>query len=187
MCPIINCDTPAALEEIIQNVLCDRGGFFAAFWAKASDIDLENSAFDEATNILSGYAMQGGGTFVRVHMDRETAQYVSTYSEDSGLYDSIITLLLKGKTAEQTRQITNAIATCGLVLHTFNNDCTERVFGIEYDGLKLNLAVSPLKVNQHIDQGGNLTGEKSSDQVQLNSKHLCAAVHGTVGIDNMPV
>jgi len=184
--PIINCDSPAELSEIVQNLLCDRGGFFAAFWAKASDIDTDATSYDEVENVVSNWAMSGGGLFHRVHMDRETAQYVSTYSEDSGLYDSIITMLLKGKTQEQTKQITAAIATCGLILHVYNNDCTQRVFGLEWDGEKLNFAVKPLSVQQHVDQGGNLTGERSSDQMTLNSKHLCAAPHATVPIESMP-
>lgn len=184
--PIINCDTPADLQEIIQNLLCDRGGFWAAFWAKAADVNFESSGYDAETNVLSSWAMNGGGTFKRLYMDRETSQYVSTYNEEQGLYDSVITMNFKGKTKEQTQAISTGVNTCSLVLHVFNNDCTERIFGVEFDGEGLNVSINPLKIRTHVDQGGNLTGERSADNVTLGAKHGCAAIHGTVGIDAMP-
>ena len=185
---MLNCEDPCALAEIPISTCIKQAGLKALFWALVSDIDLEaTKANINADYELSAWVMEGAAVFNRIYFEREQAFYSATYTEDTDTYETLIQLMFEGKNAARTVALRNALGCCNIVIHTFDNSCVERVFGLEFDGTDLFSGLKPMRIGRHLDQSGQKGSSKSSDEIDIIGKQDMAPLFGTVTIAAMPV
>jgi len=187
--PFFNCADPPVLTGIDRFVGCNRPGLSYAFWAKVEDIDLDATVYDAATNTITSWVMQGGGTFKALYPDPKTAQYNAEYSNETGVYTQLVNLIFIGKGAAQSAAIRAAVANCALVLVVYSNDCQSRVFGIEYDPVAESLIIQslPLEVSAHRDLSAVSGGaDKSRDEVDMAGESFYEPPFTDVAIDEIP-
>ena len=139
------CVTSCALNAITTTENCNAsGGLKSAYWVKSSDVDLAGMstdplAFDQPTEQVLLWTMLGGAVFTKLTFERKQGFYDFTFTEDTDVYEQLITLIFEGKSNANRLAFCAALSCCQIILHTFDNDCNERVIGIEWDGTLLQM------------------------------------------------
>ena len=165
--PFIDCSGTPTLQEVIQSTIACliQGGFRVAYWAKYSDVDWDNVT--HTTGEITAYTMNSGGRFYKVESNKKDATFNSEYTEDSQFYTDQINMIfdsLANKAAIQS-----ALQVGCIVLHVFDNNCNEHVFGVEYnaDLDAFEQPIKTLRVARHRIDGGQL-GQSSIARNELD-------------------
>jgi len=179
-----------------ENVLLDlktskncnlRGGVQCAFYNKYDNIDWDAmkddpALFDQANQCILGYALNADAQpFACLEFERKTSTYSATYTKDAGVYESIFTLNFKGKGKELRNALCDAIQCCRLIIHIFDNNCEERVFGVEWTKTDFVEDIEPFEIIRHLDQGGLLGSTEPGDEIDFGGESLCPPLYGQVG------
>lgn len=187
------CVTTCELNDLTSSDDCNtRGGIRLAFWAKYSDIDWEAMAaapliFNPTTQLILDYTMVGGAVFKKLEFERKAANYNFTYTSDTDLYTQVIATIFEGKDSANRNAIVEAIGCCKLILHIVDNNCQERVVGVEWDGTSFSPQITPLRITRHLDTSGVLGTDKGRDEIDFGGESLIAPLYSTAyANDNIP-
>lgn len=186
------CVTTCTVDNISTSDDCNiRGGLKTIYWAQYTDIDWEamaadEYAFDPATQTILSYTMVGGAEFKKLTFDRKQGLYTFTYTEDTGVYEQVITTIFEGKAVEIRNAFAAAVGCCKLIVHLFDNNCLERVIGVEWDGATFEPQVKTLRITRHLDASGEFGSSKARDEMDFGGESITAPMFAEVGEDNMP-
>jgi len=187
------CVTTCELADISTSDECNiRGGLKTVYWALYSDIDWEDMAadplqFDTATQEILGYTMVGGAVFNKLTFERKQGLYDFTYTEDTGVYEQVVTMIFEGKSVTLRNALVSTIGCCKIILHIFDNNCLERVVGVEWDGVTFEPQVKTLRITRHLDSSGEFGTAPARDELDIGGESLFAPIYAQVGETNIPV
>lgn len=187
------CVTTCELSDISYDTACNiKGGLKAAYWAKISDVDWAAIAanpllFDTTTQKLLGYTMLGGAVFHKLTFDRKQGFYNFTYTSDTDVYAQLITMIFEGKSITNRNNLVKAVSCCNLLIHLIDNNCQERIVGIEWNGTSFEPQISKLKITRHLDASGQFGTDKARDELDLGGESLTAPLYANVGETNIPI
>ena len=173
--------------NLIENDDCNqKKGIRRLFVAQRSLIDWEamrssTTKFDPNEEVILGYTYRPGGAHYEVTFDRTTATGNATYTSDNGLYDNLLTVILRGNSAERTRQLKRWIACCDLTVHAIMANGTERVYGVEYDGEVFDQPLTRMRVSRHLDSPGQFSGDDARDELDFGGQQEFAPLFARVG------
>lgn len=182
-----------ALNAIVNQSGCnDRGGLRAFYWFEVEDVDWETMLadplqFDEATQTILGFTMVGAATMSKVTFKREEAFYDFTYTEDTDLYEQLITLMFEGKSNPRRIALQQAIACCNIGAILYANDGSQRVIGKDYNGVVFDDVLKRLRVARHLDSSGQLSNSRSRDELDLAGKSFYAPLFANVDEADLPL
>lgn len=186
---VVSCE----LGDISTSDECKtRGGLQTVYWANYKEIDWDAMAtsavnFDPVTENILSYAMVGGATFSKLTFERKQGFYDFTFTEDADVYDQLITMIFEGKSAVNSLAFKKAIGCCKIVLHIIDNNCIERVVGVEWNGTSFQPQARTLRIVRHLDSSGQLGSSKSRDEIDLGGESLSPPLYATVTEANVPV
>lgn len=176
------------LIDLKTGIGCNiRGGIQCAFYQRYDAIDwdamaLDAGAFDQTNQCINSYiAVADAEPWKCIEFERKTATYASTYTYDARVYETVINMNFRGKGKEIRNAFCQLIQSCRLVIHIFDNNCEERVFGVEWTGTDFLIDIEPFRVERHLDQGGLLGSTDPSDELDFGGESICPALYGGVG------
>ena len=186
------CVTSCELDDIGTNEDCNlRSGMKVAYWAKYSEIDwtaqLLALNFSSANQEILNWVMLSSAVFKKLEFNRKTSTYSATYTSDAGTYATLATFVFDGKSRAARNAFAKAVACCKIILHIFDNNCTERVMGVDYDGNSFSPQVTALRITRHLDTGGVLGGDLARDEIDLGGEALYPPLFASVTEAEMPV
>jgi hypothetical protein len=187
------CVSTCELTDITESDDCKiRGGIKTAYWTEYNSIDWEDMAsdplkFDTATETVLGYTMVGGAVFKKLTFGRKNGFYDFTFTEDTDVYEQLITMIFEGKSNANRLAFKKSLNCCRIVLHIFDNNCLERIVGVEWDGASFEPQVKTLRIGRHLDSSGQSGDSKSRDEFDLVGESLFAPLFSTVGETNIPL
>ena len=181
------------LDDIETSNECKtRGGLSIVYWANYDDIDWETMAgnpanFDPVTCTVLAYVMNGAAVFKKLTFERKQGFYDFTFTEDADVYEILVTMIFEGKSAVNSKAFRNAIGCCKIVLHIIDNNCIERVVGVEWNGTGFTQQAKTLRIVRHLDSSGQLGSSKARDEVDIGGESLYPPLYATVTEANIPV
>lgn len=187
------CATSCEIDDIESSDECNiRGGLKTVYWAQYGDVDWETmaadpTAFDPVNQCILSYIMNDGATFKKLTFERKQGFYDFTYTEDADVYEQIITMIFEGKSKANRNAFCKAIGCCKIILHIFDNNCLERVVGVEWDGELFEPQVKTLRIVRHLDSSGQFGSSKARDEVDFGGESVCPPLFGQVGQTAIPV
>lgn len=187
------CAVSCELGAISSSDDCNiRGGIKTAYWALYNEINwasmaVSGSNFDTSTQLIKDYIMVSTAKFKKLSFERKQGAYNFTYTKDSDVYTQLVTLIFEGKDNTVKNALTKAIGCCKIVFHIFDNNCIERILGVEWNGTTFDPQVVPLSITRHLDTSGEFGSSKARDEIDLGGESLMAPLYGTVGESNIPV
>lgn len=173
------CATSCEKQDIGSDSNCNlRGGLKCAFYAKEDEIDWDTmeASFDAVTCSITDFVMMGGGIFCSLKFSKKTGTYNFTYTRDADVYEQLITMVFEGKAAANAKAICQLIGCCDLILALFDNNCTGRVVGKEWDGEGFDDPVEGVKIVRHLDAAGEFGGDKPRDEIDFGGESTCTPV-----------
>ncbi len=191
------CVTTCALSDIAYDSSCSiKGGLRTVYWARYSDIDWPAilaphappalPTFDVPTQTVLGYIMIGNAKFNKLTFDRKSSFYNFTFTSDAELYSILMTIIFEGKSAANRQAFTNAVSCCDIVAHIFDNNCKERIIGVEYNGTSFEPQITKLRITRHLDSSGQFGTDKARDELDLGGESLTTPLFANVGELNIP-
>lgn len=187
------CVSTCELAEISESDDCKiRGGIKTAYWAEYNDVDWgamagDATKFDTATETILGYTMTAGTKFKKLTFGRKNGFYDFTFTEDTDVYEQIITMIFEGKSNANRVAFKKSLNCCRIILHIFDNNCLERVVGVEWDGASFEPQIKTLRIGRHLDSSGQSGDSKARDEFDLTGESLFSPMFATVGEDNIPL
>lgn len=187
------CATSCEVADIESSDDCNiRGGLKVAYWAQYNDIDwdamtTDPAAFDPVNQCILAYTMVDGATWKKLSFDRKLGSYNFTYTEDTDLYEQVITMVFEGKSKENRNAFCKAIGCCKLVLHLFDNNCQSRVVGVEWDGQSFEPQVTTLRFGRHLDSSGEFGSTKARDEIDFTGESICPPMFSELEQSTLPV
>lgn len=187
------CATSCEIDDITSSDDCNlRGGLKTAYWGQYSDVDWEAmaadpTAFDPDTQCVQSYIMNAGATFKKLTFDRKQGFYDFTYTSDTDLYEQVITMIFEGKSKENRNAFCKAVGCCKIILHLFDNNCQERIVGVEWDGVSFEPQVTSLRIGRHLDSSGQFGSTKARDEIDFTGESICTPLFAEVGQAAIPV
>lgn len=187
------CVTSCELQDIATSDECSiRGGLKTVYWAKYSDIDWSAMAadplkFDTVNQEILDYVMVGAAVFYKLTFERKQGNFNFTYTEDTDVYTQVVTMVFEGKSRDIRNAFAGTVGCCKLILHIFDNNCLERVVGVEWDGSTFEPQVKTLKMTRHLDSSGEFGTSKARDEMDIGGESLTPPLFASVGEANMPV
>lgn len=163
-----------------------KKGIRRIFVAQRSRIDwaamrANAQRFDEDGEVILGYEYLDGGAHYEVTFDRELATASATYTSDTGSYQTVVGVVLKGNSAERTRQLKRWVACCDLTVHAIMANGTERVYGVEYDGEVFDRPLQRMRITRHLDTPGQFGGDDARDEFDFGGTQEFAPLFASVG------
>lgn len=187
------CVTTCTLADLTSSDDCNtRGGIKKAYWAKYSDIDWAAMAaaplmFNPTTQLILDYTMVGGAVFNTLTFEKKQGNYNFTFTSDADLYAQVITMIFEGKDSATRNALVASIGCCKLILHIVDNNCQERVVGVEWDGTSFTPQITPLRISRHLDTSGVLGTDKGRDEIDFGGESLIAPLYSTADANgNVP-
>lgn len=193
MAHLAACAVSCELTDITSSDDCNiRGGLKTVYWARYSEIDwaaivASPTHWDGANQTLLQYIMVNSATFKKLTFERKQGSYDCTYTEDTDVYEIVVTMVFEGKSAAIRNAFAKAVGCCKIVLHIFDNNCLERVIGVEWDGNTFEPQVKTLRVTRHLDSSGSFGDSKARDELDLGGESLTPPIFATVEETNIPV
>lgn len=187
------CVTTCATADITSSDECNlRGGMKTVYWCQYADIDWATMAadplqFSTANQEILGYTMVGGAVFNKLTFDRKQGTYSFTYTEDAGVYEQVITMIFEGKSRDIRNAFAGAVGCCKLICHIFDNNCLERVVGVEWDGSTFEPQVKTLRMTRHADESGEFGTSVARDEMDIGGESITPPLFASVGETNIPV
>ena len=187
------CVTSCALNDIAYDTSCSiKGGVKTLYWARYSEIDWAAMAasatqFDQTNQKILSYTMLGTAKFKKLTFDRKSGFYNFTFTSDADVYAILITLIFEGKSSGNRNAFAKAVGCCDIIAHIFDNNCLERVVGVEWNGTAFEPQISKLKVVRHLDASGQFGTDKARDELDLGGEALIAPLYAEVTEPNMPI
>lgn len=187
------CVTSCELNDIAYDTSCSiKGGLKTVYWARYSEIDWVAMAasatnFDTTNQKILSYIMLGGAKFKKLTFDRKLSFYNFTFTSDADLYALLVTIIFEGKSSSNRNAFTKAIGCCDIVLHIFDNNCLERVAGVEWNGTSFEPQIKKLQIVRHLDASGQFGTDKGRDELDLGGESLTAPLFADVTEPNIPV
>lgn len=187
--PEITC----SLEQILNPAVCnDRGGIRAAYWFERDKVDWDTMLgdplqFDTTNQLILGYTMIGGAIMNKLTFERKNAFYDFTYTGDADVYEILVTMFFKAKDNDRKNKLQQAIACCDIGIHIYGNDGTQRVIGIDYNGVTMEQILEPLSVTRHLDSGGQLGTSRARDELDLGGESFFAPLFADVDEASLPL
>lgn len=169
-----------------------RGGIKVAYWAQYDEIDWVAMAasalhFNTTTQVILDYIMVGAAVFKKLEFERKQGKYSFIFTEDDDAYIQTITMIFEGKSATLRNAFASSISCCKIILHVFDNNCLERVIGVEWDGDAFNVQLKTLRFGRHADESGESGDSKARDEMDLVGESTVPPLFATVGEANIPV
>ena len=174
------------LEGLTTSDKCSKKkGVKAAYAASGSLIDwafMQNDGtyFDQTTQQILKYKYLPGGGHVKMDFDRKSGIFNSTYTRDTGYFDTIFQMVMLGKDRVRTNAIKQYIVNCDLALHLYMNDGTQRVLGIDWDGEAFDKPILKFEVDRVLDTHGELEGDDPRDEIDFGGQLLYPALYANV-------
>ena len=187
------CVITCQVQDITSGTDCNiRGGLKTVYWALYDDIDWATMAgdplqFDTTDQKILGYTMIGGATFSKLTFERKQGQYEFNFTEDADVYEQAITLIFEGKGFATRNAFASAVNCCKLVAHIFDNNCQERIVGVEWDGVTFEPQIKTLRITGHLDASGETGSSKARDELILGGESVSPPLYGEVTEVNIPV
>jgi hypothetical protein len=182
-----------ALESLVNQLGCSKHkGVFEAYWTRRTNVDFTAMAadalkFDASNQQVLGYTMLNSATFAQIQFDKKSAFADFTYTDANGFYEIIFQAILKGKSFARRNSLQAAIQCCDILIHIYLNDNTQRVIGVEWNGVKFSEPVELVRVGRHLDGSGQIGGADARDELDLIGQQLYAPLFATVPIASLPL
>lgn len=168
------CTFTCELTELVSDDSCNvSGGIQEAYWAQYGDIDWVTIAgditkFDPVTQRLIGTpTMLGGAVWKLITPERKTAQYTFTWTEETDVYTQEIQLNFEGTSNAMRLAFVKSVKCCNLVLLIIDNNCQQRLVGVEWNGTKFLKQTKTLRFGTHVSQSGQKGSSKPGNNVTL--------------------
>lgn len=180
------CVTSCELNDITSAIGCNtRGGIRVVYWINYTEVDWDAMAispahFDAANYTILDYIMIGGATFRKLTFDSKTSFYEFIYTEDTGVYTQLITMIFEGKSAPNTLAFCNAVGCCNVVAHIFDNNCLARVVGPSWTGSVIGNQTKTLRIGRHGDYSGVFGDSIARDELDLTGESICPPLFSTI-------
>lgn len=186
-------DITCSLDAITTSTDCKlRGGIRALYWTQYSNVDWATMVadplqFDPTNQEVLDYTMVAAAVFTKVEFDRKNAFYDVTFTEDADVYAQLITMFFDGKDRARRNSLQAATLCCDIVAHVYDNNGTQRVFGVDYNGTSFDKQLTSLKVGRHLDSSGQLGQSKARDELDLSGEAFFAPLFADVDEASIPV
>lgn len=187
MPPIIDCDTEAQLQAVIQETIACliRGGFRVAYWALYGDIDW--SSVTHTNGSITAWAMVTDKLFYKVEFNKKDATHFAEYTEDTQVYTEQIQMIFDSLVNKDAIQ--SALNTGCIVFHLFDNNCKEYVYGVQYNPNTdaFERTEKTLRVGRHRIDGGQLGSSIARNELDLVGESSFGPIEAAVGEENVPI
>lgn len=186
------CAYTCTLGDLETDDSCNTsGGIQEIYWCQYGDINwaatvaaVEPVLFNPTTEVLTGFVMQGG-VWYKVTPERKTSQYTFTFGEDTQVYEQEIVINFEGGSAAFRLKIKNSFKCCNLVLLIVDNNCNQRLVGVEWNGTAFIKQVKTVRYGTHVDRSGELGTSKAGNDVTLVGESLVAPIYCNVNLTTL--
>lgn len=180
---ILECSSTLS-EVLLNNADCkENGGVQRAAWALWGDIDWDATTWDSADGITS-YTMADGGTFKKLEGNLKDGTYNSEYSQDTQLFTDTFQTTFKGGYAYESLKST--INTGCIVLHIFDRNCQEYVFGVDRYDDDFKKVIEALAPRLRLEGGSMADTTDKMVELDLVGESASGGLPANVGWDSMP-
>ena len=183
--PRFDCEDDTLLQEVIQSTIACliSGGFHTAYWTTYDQIDWANTTITDG--VITAYAMNDGGLWYKVESDPKGATFNSEFTEENQFYTDQI--LMTFESLQNRQAVQSAIQTGCIVIHIFDNNCLEWVFGVSHINGAFQKPVKTLRVARHRMDGGQLATSLARNELDLVGESFFGPLSSTVGVDGLTV
>lgn len=188
------CTTRCEIDEILLPTECNiKGGVKSIYVARYGDIDwvameTDPQKFDNTTQTVVEWVMNLAAVFKKWEFNRKLGEFNSTYTEESGLYENLITLIFEGNDPATRLSFVKSVNCCDLIVQIFDWNCQSRIFGVSFDGSSfLEIDITPLKIVRHLDSSGAFGGDKTRNEIDLGGEAVYAPLFATMPEADVPV
>ena len=182
-----------ALNQISTATDCnDKGGIRVLYWTEYKNIDWVAMAadplkFDTTNRIVLDYTMVASAVFNKVEFERKTAFYDFTYTSDADVVTTLLTLAFKGKDNARKNALDEAVRSCAIVCHIYDENGKQRVVGVDWNGVIFSLPVEYTEVKRIVDSSGQKGSSKARDEMDLGGEQDYLPLFATVTETAIPV
>lgn len=183
---VLDCSTPIALAGYESVDDCnDVAGVTAVALTEYSSVDWDGSTI--ADGVLSAYTMNDTETFFIWETDPENTFFTSEWSEDTMMYESVLTGFLRGLDSSQRQAVLSLAGKC-LVAHLFLTNCSEVILGADQNAAGIVKPIKPLKPSRHLLASGQIgQGDRARTELEMMSRSLQPPLMSTVGLAALPL
>lgn len=188
------CAYSCVLDNLETEDACNlSGGLQEAYWCQFNDVDWAGTVaaagpaqlFNPTTEILTGFIMNGPAVWKKVSPERKTSQFTFTYGEDTQVYEQEIVINFEGGSAAFRLSLKKSITCCNLVMLVIDNNCNQRLVGVEWNGTAFIKQVKTLRFGTHVDRSGELGSTKAGNDVILVGESLVAPIYCNVDLADL--
>jgi hypothetical protein len=188
------CAYACTLDDLETDDSCNTsGGIQEAYWCQYGDIDwaatvaavAPDQLFNPTTEVLTGFIMEGAAVWKKISPERKTSQYTFTFGEDTAVYEQEIVINFEGGSAAFRLKIKNSFKCCNLVLLIVDNNCNQRLVGVEWNGTAFIKQVKTLRFGTHVDRSGELGTSKAGNDITLVGESLVAPIYCNVDLTEL--
>lgn len=191
---VLMCTFTCQLSALVTNDDCNlSGGVQEAYWAQFGDIDWTAIAADEdkwdAVNeqLIGTPTMILGATWKPITPERKTAQYTFTWTEDTDVYTQEIQLNFEGTSNALRLAFNKTVKCCNLVLLIVDNNCQQRLVGVEWTGTKFIKQTKTLRFGTHVDRSGQKGSSKPGNDVTLIGESDRPVMFANLNLATLPL
>lgn len=190
------CAYACSLDDLETDDSCNTsGGIQEAYWCQYGDIDWaaiaaattpgEGQLFDLTTEQVLSFPMVGDAIWKHLQPERKTSQYTFTFGEDTQVYEEEIVINFEGGSAAFRLKIKNSFKCCNLILLIIDNNCQQRLVGVEWNGTKFIPQVKTLRFGTHVDRSGELGTSKAGNDITLVGESLTPPMYANVDLTEL--
>jgi len=182
-------DFSCAVNPISTSGNCqDQGGLLTLFLIEDSNVDWENSTWDDASYSMTAWTLLNTSSWAEVTFERRNGRLDSLYTLDNGFYEvNLQNLLLKGHETQRTISLGQMLSCCGLIGQLHDNNGQARILGKEYISGGWVDPVDRLRISRHLDTHGafGTADDTSRDEFDLSCNHSKPLPYSTVSLADM--
>src|SRR5690606_4129045 len=130
--PCFNCDEDAVLLEVLDDAIkcLIFGGFRVAYVTTFDQVDWDNVVLTDGK--ITAWAMEATGRFYKVQSQPKGSTFNSEFTRDNQFYTDNV--LMTFESLQLYREVQSMLTSGCLVIHIFDNNCQEWVYGVHHDG-----------------------------------------------------
>ena len=191
---VLMCTFTCDLSALTTSDECNlSGGIQEAYWAQFGDIDwiaiaADPLKFNPTTQQLIGTpTMVLGAVWKLISPERKTATYTFTWTEESDVYTQEIVLNFEGTSNAMRLAFTKSVKCCNLVLLIIDNNCQQRLVGVEWTGTKFIKQSKTLRFGTHVSTSGTKGSAKPANNVTLVGESDLDPMFANIDLTTLPL
>jgi len=188
------CVFTCELQALVSNDDCNlSGGIQEAYWCQFGDVDwvtiaADPTKFNPTTQQLIGTpTMLLSAVWKPITPERKTAQYTFTWTEETDVYVQEIALNFEGTSNDMRLAFTKSVKCCNLVLLIIDNNCQQRLVGVEWTGVKFIKQTKTLRFGTHISRSGLKGSTKPGNDVILVGESDAEPMFANINLATLPL